>query len=114
MNHLSVAKRRSPRRAAHSKATRSEVDDDRSCTDPANEELVQTENSSEGSNYSENESSEEESVEEESEEEEKDAEEENADFNEKGRPGWSDYDTPIVDRLHHNRSRQPERNVWLL
>jgi hypothetical protein len=120
VNHLSVAKRRSPRRAAHSKATRSEPDDDRSCTDPANEELVQTENSSEGSNYSEDESSEEESVEEKSEEEEKDAEEENTDFNEKGNlstpvsrkgPGLSDYDTPIADMLRHKRSRQPEHNV---
>jgi len=115
-----VAKRRSPRRAAQSKATRSEPDDDHSCTNPANEELVQTEKSSEGSNYSEDESSEEESVEEESEEEEKDADEENTDFNEKGNlstpvsrkgPGLSDYDTPIADLLCHNRSRQPERNV---
>jgi hypothetical protein len=115
VNHLSVAKRRSPRRAVHSKATRSEPDDDRSCTDPANEELVRTENSTEGSNYSEDESSEEESV-----EEEKDTEEENTDFNEKGNlstpvsrkgPGLSDYDTPIADLLRHNRSRQPERNV---
>jgi hypothetical protein len=81
VNHLSVAKRRSPRRAAHSKATRSEPDDDHSCTDPANEEVVRTENSTEGSNYSEDESSEEESVEEESEEEEKDAEEDHTDFN---------------------------------
>jgi hypothetical protein len=120
VNHLSVAKRRSLRRAAHSKATRSEPDDDRSCTDPANEDLVQMENSSEGSNYSEDESSEEESVEEESEEEEKEAEEENTDFNEKGNlstpvsrkgPGLSDHDTPIADLLRHNRSRQPERNV---
>jgi hypothetical protein len=120
VNHLSVAKRRSLRRAAHSKATRSEPDDDHSCTDPANEELVRTEISSEGSNYSEDESSEEESVEEESEEEEKDADEENTDFNEKGNlstpvsrkgPGLSDYDTPIADLLRHNRSRQPERNV---
>jgi hypothetical protein len=120
VNHLSVAKCRSPLRAAQSKATRSEPDDDRSYTDSANEELVRTENSSEGSNYSEDNSSEEESVEEELEEEEKDADEENTDFNEIGNlstlvsrkgPGLSDYDTPIADLLRHNRPRQPERNV---
>jgi len=119
VNHLSVAKRRSPHRAAHSKATRSEPDDDRSCTDPANEELVRTENSTEGSNYSENESSEEESVEEETEEEEADDEVEDTVDNGKGnlstpvsRKGvMSNYNTPIADLLRHNRSRQPERNV---
>ena len=120
MNHLSVAKRRSQRRAAQSKARRSERDDDRSCTDPANEELVRTENSSEGSNYSEDASSEEESVQGEIEEEEKDHDEECTDFNDKGnlstpvsRKGLvlSDYDTPIADLLRDNRSRQPERNV---
>jgi hypothetical protein len=120
VNHLSVAKRRSPRRVAHSKATRSEPDDVRSCTDSANEELVRTENSTEGSNYSENETSEEESVEEETEEEEADDEVEDTVDNGKGNlstpvsrkgPGLSDYDTPIADLLRHNRSRQPERNV---
>jgi hypothetical protein len=55
VNHLSVARRRSPRRVAHSKATRGEQDDDCSSGD---EEPVSggSEYSTDASNYSEEDS----------------------------------------------------------
>ena len=55
MNHLAVAKRRSPHRVAHSKTTRREQDDDRSSGD---EEPVSggSEYSTDASNYSEEDS----------------------------------------------------------
>jgi hypothetical protein len=105
VNHLAVAKRRSPRRVAHSKTTRREQDDDCSSGD---EEPVSggMEYSTETSNCSEDEYVTSDSKEE-SGEEATDAEEED---NGKGnistpvsRKGvTSDYDTPIADLLRHN------------
>jgi hypothetical protein len=115
VNHLVVAKRRSPRRVAHSKTTQREQDDDRSSGDeePASGGM---EYSTDASNYSEEKCFSSDSKEE-SGEEAIDAEEED---NGKGnistpvsRKGvTSDYDTPIADLLVcHNQSHQPERNV---
>ena len=113
MNHLAVAKRRSPHCVTHSKAMRREQDDDCSSGD---EEPVSggSEYSTDTSNYSEEESVSCDSKEE-SGEEPTDAEEE---ANGKGliltpvsRKGGvtSDYDTPIADLLRHNRSAQKEQ-----
>ena len=120
MNHLSVAKRRSPRRVAHSKATQREQDGNRSPADSGDEEQVSggTEYSTDALNYSEDGSVTSHSKEE-SGEEETDAEVEDTVDNGKGnlstpvsRKGvTSNNDTPIADLLRHNRSRQPERNV---
>ena len=120
MNHLSVAKRRSLRRVAHSKATRREQDGNRSPANSGDEEQVHygTEYSTDDSNYSEDESVTTHSKEESGEEEADDEVEETVD-NGKGnlstpvsRKGeLSDYDTPIADLLRHNRSTQKEHNV---
>jgi hypothetical protein len=58
VNHLSVAKCRSPRRVAHSKATQREQDGNRSPADSGDEEQVHygTEYSTDDSNYSEDKS----------------------------------------------------------
>jgi hypothetical protein len=119
VNHISVAKRRSPRRAAQSKARRSEPDEDLSPADSGDEEQVSggTEHSPDDSNYSDDESVTSHSKEEGGEEED---EVEDAEDNPKGilstpvsrkGPVLSDYDTPIADLLRDNRTRQPERNV---
>jgi hypothetical protein len=120
VNHLAVAKRRSPRRVAHSKTTRREQDGDHSPANSGDEEQVHygTEYSSDNSNYSADESVTSHSKDE-SGEEETDAEVEDTVDNGKGnvltpvsRKGvTSDYDTPIVDLLRPNQSRQPECNV---
>jgi hypothetical protein len=120
MNHLTVAKHRSPHRVAHSKTTWREQDGDCSPADSGDEEQVHygMEYSSENSNYSEDESVTAHSKDE-SREEETDAEVEDTVDNGKGnvstpvsRKGvTSDYDTPIADLLRPNRSREPEFNV---
>jgi hypothetical protein len=120
VNHLAVAKRRSPRHVTHPKTTRREQDDDPSPADSGDEEQVSCgmEYSTDASNYGEDESVTSHSKEE-SGEEETDAEVEDTVDNGKGnlltpvsRKGvTSDYDTPIADLLRHNRSRQPECNV---
>ena len=114
MNHLAVAKRRSTLCVAHSKATRREQDDDRSSGD---EEPVSggTEYSTDASNYSEDEYvtsvSKEESGKEATDAEEEDNGKGNISAPVSRKGVTSDYDTPIVNLLHHNQSRQPERNV---
>ncbi len=120
MNHLSVAKRRSPRCVTHSKATRREQDGNRSPADSGDEEQVHhgTEYSTDDSSTGEDKSVTSHSKEESGEEEADDEVEDTVD-NGKGnlstpvsRKGeLSDYDTPIADLLRHNQSRQPERNV---
>jgi len=114
VNHLSVAKCRSPRRVAHSKATGREQDDDRSSGD---EEPVSggSEYSTDALNYGEEDSVSCDSKEE-SGEEPTDAEEESNGkrliLTPVSRKGvTSDYDTPIADLLRHNRSAQKEHNV---
>ena len=111
MNHLAVAKHRSPRRVAHSKTTQREQDDDRSPADSGDEEQVSggTEYSTDALNYSEDESVTSHSKEE-SGEEETDAEVVDTVDNGKGnlstpvsRKGvTSEYDTPIADLLRPN------------
>jgi len=114
VNHLAVAKRRSTLRVAHSKTMRREQDDDRSSGD---EEPVSggTEYSTDASNYSEDEYvtsvSKEESGEEATDAEEEDNGKGNISAPVSRKGVTSDYDTPIVNLLHHNQSRQPERNV---
>ena len=116
---MSVAKRRSPRRAAQSKARQSEPDEDLSPADSGDEDQLSggTVHSPDDSNYSDDESVTSHSKEEGGEDED---EVEDADDNAKGilstpvsrkGPVLSDYDTPIADLLRDNPSRQPERNV---
>jgi len=116
---MSVAKRRSPRRAAQSKARRSEPDEDLSPADFGDEDQLSggTVHSPDDSNYSDDESVTSHSKEEGREEED---EVEDADDNAKGilstpvsrkGPVLSDYDTPIADLLRDNPSRHPQRNV---